>query len=90
MDVWVTLDRIKRDEIPHYRVVVEDSGPGIPDWKKWQVFGRLKEGQTSGKGFGLYMVRTLVEHFRGTITVEDRVPGNYAKGARFVVLLPSA
>jgi len=74
----------------YYRITVEDDGPGIPDWKKWQIFDRLKQGETSGKGFGLYMVKTLVDHFHGMVWVEDRVPGNTAKGSRFVVLLPAA
>jgi signal transduction histidine kinase len=42
----------------------------------------------TGKGLGLYLVGTLVHDFQGKIWVEDRVPGDPAKGARFVVMLP--
>jgi GTP-binding protein len=42
------------------------------------------------RGFGLYLVRTLVDHYGGRVWVEDRVPGNPSIGTRFVVLLPAA
>jgi K+-sensing histidine kinase KdpD len=59
---------------------------------KADVFDRGKHGQTKAKGTGpgLYIGKTLVEGFDRTVTVEDRVPGDYTKGARFVVMLPSA
>jgi signal transduction histidine kinase len=73
-----------------YRVTVDDDGPGIPDEKKKEVFHRLKRGQTMarGTGLGLYIVKTLVESFHGRVTLEDRVPGDYTLGARFIVDLP--
>ncbi len=73
------------------RVMVEDNGRGIPDEMKSTIFSRLKQGDTKarGTGLGLYIVKTLVEGFDGTIWVEDRVPGDHTKGARFVVLLPA-
>jgi signal transduction histidine kinase len=90
VDVRIALDRVRDGDNDSYQVIIEDNGPGIPDWKKWLIFDRLKQGQTSGKGFGLYMVKTLVRHFRGRVRVEDRVMGDPAKGSRFVVLLPAA
>jgi K+-sensing histidine kinase KdpD len=88
--VQMALDKALVAEKAYYRITIEDDGPGIPDWKKWQIFERLKQGQTSGKGFGLYLMKTLVDHFHGLVWVEDRVPGNAANGSRFVVLLPAA
>jgi signal transduction histidine kinase len=87
--IRIDLGRITVGDSEYYRVVIEDNGPGIPDWKKWLIFERLKQGQTSGKGFGLYMVKTLVHHFRGEVSVEDRVMGDHTKGSRFVVVLPA-
>jgi PAS domain S-box-containing protein len=76
----------------YYRITVEDDGPGIPNGLKNRLFMRCQRGQTktSGKGLGLYLVRTLVNDFHGKIWVEDRVPGDHTKGARFVVMLPAA
>jgi signal transduction histidine kinase len=41
-------------------------------------------------GLGLYLVKTIVEDFGGKVRVEDRVPGDHTKGAKFVVMLPAA
>jgi PAS domain S-box-containing protein len=73
-----------------YEIAIEDNGRGIPDDKKAVIFDRLKRGDTKarGTGLGLFIVKTLVEGFDGTVSVEDRVPGDYTKGTRFVLRLP--
>ena len=74
------------------KVVVEDRGPGIPDESKGRIFerGYSKPGDVRKKstGLGLAIVRALVERYRGRVWIEDRVAGDYSKGARFVVELP--
>lgn len=76
----------------YYKCVVEDNGPGVPDGLKDKLFYRFQRGDTMahGKGLGLFLVRTLVEGYGGRVWVEDRVPGDHTKGARFVVRLPAA
>ncbi len=76
----------------YYKIIVEDDGPGIPDEMKGRLFSRLTRGRTKavGSGLGLYLVRRLVEDYQGRVWVEDRVAGDYSKGARFVVMLPVA
>jgi signal transduction histidine kinase len=88
----ILIDRTVIDGQRYYRVAVEDTGPGISDEIKGKLFLRFSRGRTKakGSGLGLYLVKTLVDSFHGTITVEDRVPGEYTKGVRFVVILPAA
>ncbi len=52
--------------------------PGVPDEVKDRLFRRFSRGTTKakGSGLGLYLVKTLVEHYGGDIRVEDRVPGD--------------
>jgi signal transduction histidine kinase len=73
-------------------VEIEDNGPGIPDQLKSALFpvsqGTPRKGVT--RGLGLYIVRTLVSDFGGKVRVEDRVPGDYSQGCRFVMELPAA
>ena len=69
----------------HCRVAVEDDGPGIPDDFKGKIFNRMLKGseKAKGMGLGLYLVKSLVESYGGRVWVEDRVPGDHTKGARF-------
>ncbi|HEY3421671.1 MAG TPA: sensor histidine kinase [Methanocellaceae archaeon] len=72
------------------KVAVSDTGPGIPDNIKKVLFNRFSRGSTEakGSGLGLYIVKSLVENFKGRVWVEDRVPGDYRGGCRFIVVLP--
>jgi PAS domain S-box-containing protein len=83
-------------------VQVADNGPGIPDDKKEEIFGKGEKGLDSqGTGLGLFLVKTLIEGFGGNVWVEDRPkPGAENRGMRsddsdrygavFVVKLPIA
>jgi len=68
-------------------VRVADDGPGVPDERKDEIFGRGEKGlESRGTGIGLFLVRELVESHGGTVRVEDNDP----RGAVFVVELPRA
>ncbi|MDD2472380.1 MULTISPECIES: sensor histidine kinase [unclassified Methanoculleus] len=64
-------------------VSVEDTGPGIPDAVKPQLFERLHRGThgMAGTGLGLYICRMLVSRYDGAIRADDRVPGSPELGA---------
>lgn len=71
---------------------VSDRGPGIPDEFKESVFFRFvrKREEAEGTGLGLSLVMALTERYRGSVWVEDRLPGRPGEGARFVVEVPLA
>jgi len=73
-------------------VSVEDTGPGVSDEVKEKIFRRFDRGMAGGKGegLGLFIVRTLVDRYGGTIRVEDRVPGRPGEGAAFRFTLKPA
>ena len=87
----IKIVRIKEKGRDYYIFSVEDNGPGIPDWVKDKIFQRFQRGNTKahGKGLGLYLVKKLVEGYNGAVWVEDRIPGAYNKGAKFIVTLPA-
>lgn len=69
---------------PGPRVIVEDSGPGVPDGYKDLIFQRLWRADSSrpdGAGIGLALARQIAALHDGGIEVEDRAEG----GARFVL-----
>ena len=92
LKVWIKVTpQIMQGGTGYYHVSVEDNGPGIPDNIKQILKDPISplHTRTGGGGLGLYLVRTLVESFKGTITVEDRVPLERKSGTRIVVTLPA-
>jgi PAS domain S-box-containing protein len=92
VEITMVLNKVFDGGREHYKVTVEDNGPGIPDDLKMRLFQRKQRGKTktTGSGLGLYLVRKLVEDINGRVWVEDRVPGDPTEGTKFVVLIPAA
>lgn len=69
---------------------VTDTGPGIPEDMLPRVFDKFRQIDNtmtrnhSGAGLGLYIVKTFVELFEGTISVQSKV----GEGSTFTVRLP--
>jgi PAS domain S-box-containing protein len=73
------------------QVSIEDTGPGVPDDEKHEIFHRYeKKKRGVGEGLGLYLVQILVERYGGRVWVEDRVPGHSEEGATFKFTLKKA
>ncbi len=91
LEIGIALTKLRRNGRAYCQVTVEDNGPGIPDDIKDKLLDRacLKRIMKTGKGFGLCLIKSLLDDFNGKIYVEDRVPGDHTKGARFVVVLPA-
>lgn len=78
-------------------IVVEDSGPGIPEENLESIFQRFYTERPEGDGFGknsglgLSISRQIVEMLDGKIWAENRrgATGDEVTGARFVVILPA-
>jgi len=64
-------------------ITVSDTGPGIPDEMKSQVFDRFMEDSKtrSSYGLGLHIVKMLVESYGGKVRADNRVEGDYSQGA---------
>jgi signal transduction histidine kinase len=71
-----------------YNVSICDNGPGIPDDMKGGLF---EPGSISRpRGIGMILVKSIIDLFKGTIEVKDRVTGDYRHGTCFMVTLPAA
>ena len=58
------------------RVHIADNGPGVPDERKDEIFGRGEKGlESSGTGLGLYLVDTLLDRYGGDVDVTDSEDG---------------
>ena len=69
-----------------------DNGIGIADSRKEIIFqeGNRKDRSVKGMGFGLSLVKKIMESYDGNIWVEDRIEGDYSKGSSFIILIPLA
>jgi heavy metal sensor kinase len=82
----VTLSLSKNDG--QARIVVEDTGPGIPPDQLPRVFERFYRGSDRGKmggsGLGLAIAQWVARAHRGEIRVESKV----GRGSTFSAILP--
>ncbi len=69
-----------------YTLVVEDSGPGVPENLKEWIFVPLNTTKhEDGVGLGLTIIRDVVDSYSGRIEVDT---SNTLGGARFIVSFP--
>jgi two-component system, LuxR family, sensor kinase FixL len=73
----------QRDDAQHVRIVVADSGPGIPAAQRGRVFEPFVSGKPTGMGLGLAVSRAIAEAHGGTL---DVVPGTHGE---FHLVLPA-
>ncbi len=90
LEIEVTVQKAMRDDLRYWRVSIGDRGRGVPDEVKAVIFDRFsKAPRRKGEGMGLHIVRTLTRRYSGRVWVEDRVSGDYTKGAVFKIDLPT-
>jgi PAS domain S-box-containing protein len=65
-------------------VIVSDTGKGIPEEIRSKLFTPLFTTKSKGQGFGLAVVKRLVEALGGTVAFKSEV----GKGTEFVIRLP--
>jgi PAS domain S-box-containing protein len=67
-------------------VTVQDTGVGIPDAIKNQIFTPLFTTKPRGQGFGLAVCKRVIEAHGGTISFESTA----GKGAKFTIQFPAS
>ncbi len=68
------------------KIVVEDTGEGIPLEFRDKLFTPLVTSKSKGQGFGLAVVKRLTEAMNGTVRFESQS----GKGTKFIVELPAS
>lgn len=83
--------RISAEADKHFvSVVVEDSGPGIPQEVHERLFKAFSTSKRTGMGLGLSISRSIAQNHGGDLTVDPGgkpAPGHLS-GARFFLKLP--
>jgi len=87
--VWVEASKGEANRV---RIVVRDTGIGIPSEDQPRIFERFycvdrsRSRETGGIGLGLAIVKHIVENLSGTVSVQSRL----GEGSAFTVVLPAA
>ncbi len=79
-NLFVKVYKNNKNEI----ITVEDTGVGIPEEIKTQIFVPMFTTKPNGQGFGLPVVERITEALGGTIDFESQV----GKGTKFTITLP--
>ncbi len=69
---------------PAIKLIIEDSGIGIPEKDFTQIFDPFFSTKDKGSGLGLSIVYKLIEAHQGEIKVESKE----GEGTKFVIFLP--
>jgi signal transduction histidine kinase len=64
---------------------ISDTGPGIPESVKENLFKPFQSTKTEGTGIGLALVKRFADNFGGTVTVDTS-----SSGTTFKLVLPKA
>jgi len=90
--VKVTVEMGKKIDVKNFilKLVVEDTGIGIPDDKRHRIYERFErcipsnKGLYPGSGLGLSITKQFVEELHGEIEVKSKV----GEGSTFTCLIP--
>ena len=75
-----------READGHWRVEVEDNGPGLPAALRDRLTEPYVTNRADGSGLGLAIVRRIMEDHGGRLTLEDGAEG----GARVTLVFAAA
>jgi two-component system, NtrC family, sensor histidine kinase HydH len=71
-------------------VRIEDTGPGIPDELREQIFNPFVTTKKTGVGLGLSIVSRIIDGHHGIIRIESDGERTDHQGAGFVVFFPAS
>ncbi|HET7343273.1 MAG TPA: ATP-binding protein, partial [Methylomirabilota bacterium] len=83
-EVWI--ETVHLADAGRVRIVVSDTGPGVPQEDRDKLFLPHFSTKVSGMGLGLPIVSEIASEHGGTVGVEDNEP----RGSRFIIELPVA
>ncbi|MBN2229146.1 MAG: PAS domain S-box protein [Candidatus Thorarchaeota archaeon] len=87
-DVYIEVNTEVINDGEFLKMEFLDWGDGIDDHTKERLFTGMSDHIRRISGVGLTLVKQIIDNYRGSIRIENRVKGDHSKGSRFIVLLP--
>ncbi|MFX1276803.1 MAG: ATP-binding protein, partial [Promethearchaeota archaeon] len=90
--IYISMLKERKNDIDHIKIDIIDNGIGISDALKQIIFkeGHKKEKRSKGMGFGLTLVKKLIDAYGGEIWVEDKIKGDPSQGTKFSIMIPES
>ncbi len=90
VEIFIRISKFQKEKINYLKFEFMDNGLGILDDQKATIFKRdyKKDISVRGMGFGLSLVKKIIESYKGEIRIKDKVKGDYTKGSNFIILIP--
>ena len=90
INIQIRLSKVQSDDLNRCKVEFIDNGIGISEERKKGIFhrGYSKEKSVKGMGFGLSLVKRIIERYDGKIWVENKEKDDHTKGSNFVIMIP--
>jgi signal transduction histidine kinase len=95
--VEITIDKEddgSSNNAKRLKITISDFGHGIPNDLKVKIFERydpiIPSSAPEGSALSLFIVKKLIDNYKGEIHLRNRVPDDFTKGTVFTVLLPLA
>lgn len=85
-EISISISRDSSNDVPGVYIEIQDSGPGVPEELREQIFNPFVSSKKTGVGLGLSIVAKIIDDHGGSIQLISR-PG---AGACFRVFLPAA
>jgi GAF domain-containing protein len=84
-DVYISSHLVSQEDAPsRIKVVVRDTGPGIPEEQMPRMFELFYTTKSAGTGYGLWRARYIARQLGGDILVDSKLE----EGTTFSILLP--
>lgn len=83
LEKQVTVDLVQDGEVTEFRI--HDTGPGVPDHLRSELFRAFSGGKKKGLGLGLAISRSIAQNHGGDLYLDQDGTGG---GATFVLKLP--
>lgn len=88
IEVIIKTSKCIINETHYIKIELSDNGVGISDERKKEIFSTREEEKNKHRiGLGISIIKVIIEHYKGKVWVEDRIPGDYSKGSNFVLLI---
>lgn len=86
VEIVVDWSQNSAGDSPHWRVAVQDNGPGLHDVQRARVFEPFYTTKSKGTGLGMAIAKRIVEAHGGEISLGSQE----GAGAIFLIILPKS